>query len=222
LVRTFEVGIGRFSPLVTKHCIHSLMVCCHEFPRSIARTLSGLLQTLALHITNPTISLHILEFLVGTGRIPRIHENFTPEEFLNVFQVAVKYLQHSHATARERTEIPELEARMLQYVVHLAYEALTVWFLAVRLENRRSNVAWIVRQLILAHNSQELDGQALAFIDMLERFSFSDTALKKYPDAVEVEGLGQYKKNWVVGRSIQTAQVARLDGLVKITVRKAV
>jgi hypothetical protein len=60
------------------------------------------------------------------------------------------------------------------------------------------------------------------FVDMLERFSFADSPLKKYPDAVEIEGLSQYKKHWVIGRSVHTAQVVREDGLVKITVRKPV
>jgi hypothetical protein len=218
LVRTFQNDMGRHTAPITTMCIHSLMVCCHELPKSIARCLSGILQTLSQQITNQDLSVHILEFLVGVGRIPVIHDSFTSEEFLLVFQVAVKFL----AYFREKKGLPEMSRRLAQYIVQLAYEALTVWFLAVKLENRRSHVSWIVRKLVLANESKELDEQSLVLLDMLERFSFSDSPLKKYPDTTEVEGLAQYKKHWVVGRSVQTAQVVRDDGLVKITVRKSV
>lgn len=219
IVRCFQTNMGRHSPLVTTICIHSLMVCCHEFPKAIARCLSGILQALSHHITNPELSVHILEFLVGCGRIPKIHHTFTADEFRMVLQVALKYLQHIR---QERQAEEEVSGRMSQYIVYLAYEALTVWFLAVKLENRRSYVSWIIRKLILANGTKELDDQAIVFVDMLERFSFADSPLKKYPDAVEVEGLSQYKKHWVIGRSVHTAQVVREDGLVKITVRKPV
>ena len=219
IVRCFQTNMGRHSPLVTTICIHSLMVCCHEFPKAIARCLSGILQALSHHITNPELSVHILEFLVGCGRIPKIHHTFTADEFRMVLQVALKYLQHIR---QERKAEEEVSGRMSQYIVYLAYEALTVWFLAVKLENRRSYVSWIIRKLILANGTKELDDQAIVFVDMLERFSFADSPLKKYPDVVEVEGLAQYKKHWVVGRSVHTAQVVREDGLVKITVRKPV
>jgi len=222
LVRCFQINMGRYNPVLTKQCIHSLMVCCHELPKSIARCLSGILQTLSHQITNPVLSVHILEFLVGVGRIPKIHGSFTYEEFSMVFQVALKFLQHSRATARERPNNTDSQARMSQYITYLAYEALTVWFLAVRLENRRAHVSWIIRQLILANDSTGLDDHALVFVDMLERFSYSDSPLRKYPDTADVDGLAQYKKHWVVGRSIQTAQVVREDGLVKVTVRKPV
>lgn len=221
LVRCFQINMGRYNPVLTKQCIHSLMVCCHELPKSIARCLSGILQTLSHQITNPALSVHILEFLVGVGRIPKIHGSFTGEEFMMVFQVALRYLQHSRATSKEKPAL-ETSARMSQYITYLAFEALTVWFLAVKLENRRSHVGWIIRQLVLANDSSGLDDPALVFIDMLERFSFSDSPLKKYPDTQDPEGLAQYKKHWVVGRSVQTAQVVREDGLVKVTVRKPV
>jgi hypothetical protein len=139
-----------------------------------------------------------------------------------VFQVALRFLQHSRATARERTNMTSSAARMSQYIIYLAYEALTVWFLAVKLENRRAHVSWIIRQLLLANESSGLDDQALVFVDMLERFSYSDSPLRKYPDTADPEGLAQYKKHWVVGRSVQTAQVVREDGLTKVTVRKPV
>jgi Tuberin len=222
LVRCFQINMGRYNPVLTKQCIHSLMVCCHELPKSIARCLSGILQTLSHQITNPALSVHILEFLVGVGRIPQIHGSFTFDEFLMIFQVALKYLQHSKATAKERAPLSETQARMAQYISYLAFEALTVWFLAVKLENRRTHVSWIIRQLILANESNGLDDQAVVFVDILERFSYADSTLRKYPDAVEPEGLAQYKKHWVVGRSVQTAQVVREDGLVRVTVRKPV
>lgn len=222
LVRCFQVNMGRHNQILTKQCIHSLMCCCHELPKSIARCLSGILQTLSQQITNPALSVHILEFLVGAGRIPQIHGNFTSEEFFMVFQVALRYLQHSRATSRDRPGLADTHERMLQYIGFLAYEALTVWFLAVKLESRRSYVAWIIRQLILAHDGGKLDDHAIVFIDMLERFSYSDSPLKKYPDQVDIEELAQYKKHYVIGRSVQTAQVVRVDGLVKITVRKPV
>jgi hypothetical protein len=198
------------------------MVCCHELPRSVARCLSGILQGLSHQITNPALSVHILEFLVGVGRIPKIHGTFTSEEFAMVFQVALRYILHNRQVSRDRPAADDAASRMSQYIIYLAYEALTVWFLAVKLENRRAHVSWIIRQLVLANESSGLDGHALVFVDMLERFSYSDSPLRKYPDTVDVEGLAQYKKHWVVGRSIQTAQVVREDGLVKITVRKPV
>ena len=219
LVRCFQFNMGRYTSQVTMMCIHALTVCGHELPKSIARCLAGILQTLSHLITNSALSIHILEFLVGVGRMPKIHDSFTPDDFMTVFQVALKYLQFKYG---ERESFSGDEGRLSQYIIYLAYEALTVWYLAVRLENRRAHVRWIVRQLILANFPHDLDHQAQAFVDMLERFSFSDSPLRKYPESTEVEGLVPFKKHWVVGESIRTAQIVREDGLVKVFVRKPV
>jgi hypothetical protein len=219
LVRCFQFNMGGHNNVVKTMCIHALTVCCHELPKSIARCLAGILQTLSHHITNSALQVHILEFLVGVGRIPKIHDTFTTDEFMMVFQVALKFLQFKYG---ERESLSGDEGRLSQYIIYLAYEALTVWYLAVRLENRRAHVGWIVRQLILANFPHDLDHPAQVFVDMLERFSFSDSPLRKYPDVPEVEELAQYTKHWVVGESIRTAQVVREDGLVKVFVRKPV
>jgi Domain of unknown function (DUF3384)/Tuberin len=222
LVRCFQINLGRqLNAAITTQCIHSLMVCCYELPKSTARNIFFVLRDLSKLITTPALSVHILEFLVGVGRIPQIHGSFTAEQFHTVFQVALKFLDHTKTESYRGSATTEDEGRNVQYITRLAYEALTVWFLAVKLENRRNHVSWIVRQLI-ANGHTGLDDHSLVFVDFLERFSFSDSPLKKYPPEVEVEGLSQYKKHWVVGRSIQTAQVVREDGLVQVTVRKPV
>jgi hypothetical protein len=111
---------------------------------------------------------------------------------------------------------------MSKYIVYLAYETLAVWFLALKLQMRPGYVGWLVRQLALANDERELDDHATVFVDMLERFTYADSPLQKYPDSVENVGLVSYKKDWVVGRAVVSIETVGEDGHVKVTRRKSV
>jgi hypothetical protein len=111
---------------------------------------------------------------------------------------------------------------MSEYIVYLAYETLAVWFLALKLQMRPGYVGWLVRQLALANDERELDDHATVFVDMLERFTYADSPLQKYPDSLETVGQAIYKKDWVVGRAVVTIETVGEDGHVKVTRRKSV
>src|SRR5277367_2750488 len=87
---------------------------------------------------------------------------------------------------------------------------------------RPGYVGWLVRQLALANDERELDDHAIVFVDMLERFTYADSPLQKYPDSVDTLGQVSYKKDWVVGRAVVTIETVGEDGHVKITRRKSV
>lgn len=107
-----------------------------------------------------------------------------------------------------------------QYVLTLAYNVLTTWFLSLRLSERPKYVSWITRGLVLHDQSNTVDEQSQACIDMLQRFTFSDSDLK--PPAKIAKDGGVMAKNWLVGGSILSVHMATGTGVARVVVRRAV
>lgn len=107
-----------------------------------------------------------------------------------------------------------------QYVLTLAYNVLTTWFLSLRLNERPKYVSWITRGLVLHDQSNTVDEQSQACIDMLQRFTFSDSDLK--PPGKIAKDRGVVAKNWLVGGSILSVHMATGTGVARLVVRRAV
>lgn len=115
---------------------------------------------------------------------------------------------------------PETEPSLPQYVLTLAYNVLTTWFLSLRLSERPKYVSWITRGLVLHAESNTVDEQSQACMDMLQRFTFSDFDLK--PPAKIGKDAAVVTKNWLVGGSIITVHMTTETGVARLVVRRPV
>lgn len=201
LVYAFYMGITQVTA-ATKPCIHAMTVCCHELPLSMAKMLNEILQRMSQIISVSSVSVHILEFLLGLARLPNLYANFTSDMYKPVFAIALNYLQHSQAQqqasplntpsgpggsptsnsplpgAATPQQPPSNQSALSQYVFIMAYLVITVWFTAVPLHERRKHVSFIIQRLLGANTvSRGIDEQTYTCIDMLSRFSFADVSL---------------------------------------------
>ncbi|KAG0641715.1 hypothetical protein HOY80DRAFT_1038654 [Tuber brumale] len=239
IVKAFQLGLHSWQR-TAKPCIHALSICCYELPGSTSKFLPGILTKLSQIITSSAVSVHILEFLSALAKLPKLYSNFTEPDFRNIFGIAFRYIQHTkettvqqqltkatpasrpgqgqanHADLIAQIEQPDLP----QYVLTLAYNVLTTWFLSLRLPERRKYVSWITRGLVLHDQSNTVDEQSQACIDMLQRFTFSDIDLKP-PNKIETQTSGIVTKNWLHSYSILSIQTAPDSGISRVVVRRA-
>lgn len=244
IVKAFQLGLYKWQR-TAKPCIHALSICCYELPGSTSKFLPGILTKLSQIITSSAVSVHILEFLLALAKLPTLYSNFTEPDFRNIFGIAFRYIQHtkeSTASAPSRASYPgRLGSRDIgnlsdinflqstpdtngpslpQYVLTLAYNVLTTWFLSLKLVERPKYVSWITRGLVLHDQSNTVDEQSQACIDMLQRFTFSDSDLKP-PGKLAKDG-GMATKNWLVGGSIISVHMATATGAARLVVRRPV
>ncbi|KAG5519280.1 hypothetical protein PMAC_001905 [Pneumocystis sp. 'macacae'] len=231
IVASFQMGLQKWSH-TAKSCIHALTICCHELPVSMSKLLSGILVKLSQLITSSSVSIHILEFLSSLAKLPNVYANFTEADFRRVFGIALQYIQHSNAftkfqlsdrleNVKDFGQANAFNMQMSQYVLILAYNIISIWFLALKLSERRKYVAWIVRGLLLANPLKNgLDEQSQTCYDMLLRFSYSNADIKgcltNYtPDPSFVS------KTWLYGNSFVTIDIANSSDLIELTIRKS-
>lgn len=231
IVKAFQLGLHSWNR-TAKPCIHALSLCCYELPGSTGKFLSGILTKLSQIITSPVVSVHILEFLSALAKLPSLYSNFTEPDFRNIFGIAFRYIQHSRETATQRAglhartvarETPAdsstEQSDLPQYVLTLAYNVLTTWFLSLRLSERSKYVSWIIRGLVLHDHSNHLDEQSEACIDMLQRYTFSRRDLKP-PRKIASPNI--VSKSWVYGMTILSIDMAPSSGMSRITIRRPV
>ncbi|RPB16105.1 hypothetical protein P167DRAFT_481825 [Morchella conica CCBAS932] len=222
IVKAFQLGLYKWQR-TAKPCIHALSICCYELPGSTSKFLPGILTKLSQIITSSAVSVHILEFLLALAKLPTLYSNFTEPDFRNIFGIAFRYIQHTkESTASGPTRAmqsqPETEPSLPQYVLTLAYNVLTTWFLSLRLSERPKYVSWITRGLVLHAESNTVDEQSQACMDMLQRFTFSDFDLK--PPAKIGKDAAIVTKNWLVGGSIITVHMTTETGVARLVVRR--
>jgi len=233
IVKAFQLGLHSWNR-TAKPCIHALSLCCYELPRSTSKYLSGILSKLSQIITSPLVSVHILEFLSALAKLPSLYSNFTEVDFRSIFGISFRYIQHAKETATQRPSVHSTRASsreppesaqaeqsdLPQYVLTLAYNVLTTWFLSLRLSDRPKYVSWIIRGLVVHDHSSQLDEQSEACIDMLQRFTFSVHDLAPPPKIANTGSI--VTKNWVNGMTILSIQTATESGVSRIAIRRPV
>jgi hypothetical protein len=153
LVEVFHVGLDG-QPSTTQCCLQALSLAAFELPRSTAKYLSKILEKLSQIMSNPNMAVHILAFLSIVVSLPKLYTNFTESDYMMVFGVALKYLQHHNRTGSSPTSSWALS----QHVRFISYYIVYAWFLAIRLQDRPHHVKYITRQLLLANEGRgEID-----------------------------------------------------------------
>ncbi|KAJ4145498.1 hypothetical protein LMH87_004347 [Akanthomyces muscarius] len=242
IVKTFAQGISGWERSA-KACIHALSICCHELPLSMSKSLVQILTQMAQIITQPHVSVHILEFLSCLSRMHNVYVNFREEEFRTVFGICFRYLDYArekrHSNRSSRTsEVstpvtpqsghPESSHNppsddLPQYVHAIAYHAIIFWFLALKLPDRANHVSWIVRKLFTDVDgpAQQVEEQAITSVDFMQRVTYADADESAKDPYFTEDRFGQIgKKRWLIGNSIVTVKQATLTGWAHIVKRQ--
>ena len=159
-----------------RSCIHALVLCSHEIPANLRRSILLIIQKMSQIITQSHLAVDILEFLNSLVRLPEAYQIVGPEsqDFLRtVFGICISYIHHareqreknigatrpSHAavrhsglsnkssTASEASQSSDIQKDLPEYVFTIAYHVLTLWFLAIDVRERSKHVGWIVKNL---------------------------------------------------------------------------
>lgn len=243
IVKTFVLGIGTWER-TAKYCIHALSICCHELPLSTSKSLVQMLNQMAASITQPHVSVHILEFLACLSRLHNVYVNFREDEYRIVFAICFRYLEYardkrqsnrsSHQsepttpgtpgpTSGESTQAGPPSEELPQYVHALAYHVILFWFLALKLPDRATHVAWIVKKLFSDSDTsgQNADEQALTSIDFMQRVTYADVDESCEDPYFTEDRFGPIvKKQWLIGNSVVTVKQATISGWAQIIKRQ--
>ncbi|KAF7545039.1 hypothetical protein G7046_g9651 [Stylonectria norvegica] len=241
IVRTFVHGIATWERSA-KCCIHALSICCHELPLSTSKCLVQLLNKMSTIITQPHVSIHILEFLACLSRLHNVYVNFREEEYRIVFGICIRYLQ----SVREKQEPsrssyasepstpgssnpnlleslhPSATDDLPQYVYALAYHVILFWFLALKLPDRANLVGGIVKNLFTdVEDGHPANEQALTTVDFMQRVTYADVDESSEDKHFTEDRFGQIiKKRWLIGNSIVTVRQATTTGWAQIVKRQ--
>ncbi|GJN75236.1 GTPase activating protein [Purpureocillium lilacinum] len=242
IVRTFVLGIATWER-TAKYCIHALSICCHELPLSTSKSLIQMLNQMAAIITQPHVSVHILEFLASLSRLHDVYVNFREDDYRIVFGICFRYLEYtrdkrqsnrgSHASEASTPLTPSSNPAELipsnpsddlpQYVHALAYHVILFWFLALKIQDRARHVGWIVKKLFADGDGtgQTADEQTLTSIDFMQRVAYADVDESAEDPYFTEDRFGPIvKKQWLVGNSIITIKQATLSGWAQIIKRQ--
>lgn len=243
IVKTFILGIGTWER-TAKYCIHALSICCHELPLSTSKSLVQMLNQMAASITQPHVSVHILEFLACLSRLHNVYVNFREDEYRIVFAICFRYLEYardkrqsnrnSHTSEPATPGTPNIggadasqmaapSEELPQYVHALAYHVILFWFLALKLPDRATHVGWIARKLFADSDNvgQTADEQALTSIDFMQRVTYADVDESSEDPFFTEKRFGEIvSKRWLIGNSIVTVKQATTSGWAQIIKRQ--
>jgi hypothetical protein len=249
LVKAFLTGVGGTWEGTSRGCIHALSICCLEMPASVANSYPTIVDRMSRNMTQSHLSMHILELLAQIARLPAVHSNFQDEEILMIFSICIQFLERARerptahvATGTPRSGTPAARqsglsarrppyrAQMLvdlglsHYNSALVYHVMIFWFLSLKLSVRARSIKWIVPRLVWKdrHNEEQVDEQAMVFIDMMQRTAYSDLGeTGPHPQFATAEDGKISSASWVVAQSIVTIETAGHTGLTQITKRQS-
>ena len=225
LIEVFLDGLSG-SPSAIKCCLHALSLSAFELKPSMTRYLSRILEKLSQIMSNPTMSVHIIDFLSIIGSIQPLHVNFREQEYKMVFGVALQYLQQHN----RQDPTNQISWALSQHVRIMSYYIIYVWFLSLRLSDRPRHIPFICRQLLLANEGRAaVDQSTEVCFDWLARYSYASAdprpanstfsdIITNPPATVET---AISEKTWVVGNSVVTIRTLSRLGWLEVVSRRA-
>lgn len=240
MVAAFALGL-RTVGNTAKACIHAIAMACHELQPSVRKFLGEILTSLARILSTASVSVHILELLATMGQLTPLHTNLTETEFQTIFGIAIQYISNHNQNkvdeARKRpaaavateTEIDESAAvagAFQQYVYLLAYYNLAVWFVSLRLAERRKYVNFIVSKLVGAcHGQTKIDEATEVCLDMIARYTYANAEPRPRP-SLYADTIGSalgntvVEKSWILGNAIISVKSLARPGWAEACVRR--
>ncbi|KAJ9125277.1 hypothetical protein QFC22_000232 [Naganishia vaughanmartiniae] len=218
---------------IMRSSIQSLTIAVHEVTESVSQHLNSILELLANLITKGKVSIHALEFLNAVGSVPSLYANFTDEQYLTVFKVAIAYIQLHHQRTKDADDAISDQDRgdftESQHVITMSYHAIYVWFLALSLDKRPTVVPFLSRNLMHAFTDGRIDEMAEVCYDWLARYTYGNADPKptvSFLSEVVMHGdfAGTDKsisetaiaKSWLLGNTVLTIKTQPRSGWVTI------
>lgn len=240
MVAAFARGL-RTAGNTAKACIHAIAMACHELEPSVRKFLPEILTSLARILSTASVSVHILELIATMAQIPQLYANLTETDFQTVFGIAIQYISNHNQqrlddaakaqtnappTGQEVDEAVAVMSAFQQYVYLMAYYIIAVWFVSLRLPERRRYVTFIVGKLISAcHGHSFVDEAAEVCLDMIARYTYANAEPRPrpslYADTI-ASALGNpvVEKSWMLGNAIISIKSLSRPGWAEVCVRR--
>jgi hypothetical protein len=244
IINSLIFGLGSWDKTAIP-CINILTVCCYEMPASIKKFLLVILTKLQTRVTSAFASTHTLEFLMSLIHLPALTSNFTMDEYKRVFGIAFKYIQYGndlkkrtgadenaqniiqkHGVDAEVDQTPstqtsELTPVLTQYLVTLSFNVIANWFLQISMNERKSISLFLMKNLVLCNDGEEIDDQTVAFLDFINRFTHSDFPLGiKSMGTFSNKGTEVSLNHWLVGISVISIETDTISGKSQMLIRR--
>ena len=226
LVQSFMAGLQGKEQLA-KPCLQALTLSVYELEQSVSRNLTEIVRAMINILTTTGLAVHILEFLIALGQNNNLFRNFTDEQYRLVFRVAIGYITEHNARSDNTADLRDISTReayiLSQHVIGLAYYAIYLWFLALRLPQRPSLVTEITREILKGRSQRVLvDEMAEVCFDWLARYTYGNADPKpanSFLSDVVMQGKGEEIKSasWFLGGAIITIASHPRSGWATIT-----
>ena len=147
-------------------------------------------------------------------------------------QTSHRTLRHSGAS-RDFAVAPNQSAKKLrlieddlpQYLYSLSHHVITFWFMALKMEDRPKQIAWITKNLLCTDMSgrQFMEEQGQVIVDLMNMVAYTDRdqTIRDQNFATPSDG-EVWKKTWIVGHGLVTIETATRTGLSVVTTRRSV
>jgi hypothetical protein len=218
---------------IMRSAIQTLTIAVHEVTDSLSQHLNSILELLANLITKGKVSIHALEFLNAVGSVPSLYANFTDEQYLAVFKVAIAYIQLHHQRTKDAEETISDQDKgdftESQHVITMSYHAIYVWFLALSLDKRPTVVPFLSRNLMHAFTDGRIDEMAEVCYDWLARYTYGNADPKPTPSYLgevvmhgdpseNIKSISEnaVAKSWLLGNTVLTIKTQPRSGWVSI------
>lgn len=168
MIVALQFGLGRW-PSSTKLCMEGLTLSLYELPMSIIKHLPSLLMKIS-QMTSMTMSVCNLEFLSALARNPDLFVNFTEADYKRILGIALQYLRAE--------SVPAVRTVATQYVAQLGYQVVSLWFLAIRLTERKKYVGFVLHHLTGSSKAEQLSAlpePVELVIDLVVNFDLDDS-----------------------------------------------
>ncbi|OUM65137.1 hypothetical protein PIROE2DRAFT_41984 [Piromyces sp. E2] len=243
LILVFQIGLTKWST-TTRPCIHALLLCLLELPKSMTKLLTSTLVKMSQIMTAPTFSVHLLEFLSLLAKLPHLYVNFVESDYKLVFVIALKYIQStfnekpltnqnqlSNVNNNSSSNLNSLSnqpnpstSAFNQYVIYLAYHVISVWFINLKLTERKKYVPFILHYILPENSLVEMNERVECCLDMLTRYSYSSCQsqpVQPLPTKILFENKNQIiTKNWIQGSVIISIKTLKNKGWGEIIIRR--
>ncbi|KAJ3099451.1 Tuberous sclerosis 2-like protein [Phlyctochytrium planicorne] len=216
ILQAFQLGLHRW-PSTAKGCLQILTLALSLFPSNMTRLLSSTLLKVS-RITSMSLAPHILEFLSVLARHPQIYVNCADGELKRVFGIALQYIQ---SPGKDGSSV------VSGYMTQLAYHVVTVWFVSLRLADRRRYVPFIIRYMLPPGSSSlnvaNLDESVELILDTLLQHAFVDCSLR--PEATfkgdQEKSKDIQERYWVYGNAVMSIRSGINRGWCEMVIRRS-
>ncbi|OCF32888.1 tuberin [Kwoniella heveanensis BCC8398] len=228
LIAAFEMCLES-NTVVAKPCIQALTLSIFELEQHLGKRLLSIIGKLRDINFTSGIAVHLIEFLIALGDNGNLFRNFTDAHYKDVFTLVIDYIAEHNARSDTAPDLEAPSARenytLSQHVIGLAYHAIYVWFMALKLSVRPDLVKHIIAKLLQSRSKRvAVDEMAEVCLDWLARYTYGNADPKPassfLADMVMADPREDAKpktQSWMLGGTIITITTNARSGWSTIT-----